>query len=137
MKAEGRQRYWLGLVVILALGAYGFTAFNQSLATYTHDFRDVARRSGELLQVPGVVDKQAPQNYDTTAGTFEFTLLDVEKRADRLRVRSHRVKPANFDQASQVVCIGTFQNGVFEARQILVKCPSKEQQKLTGAGSTS
>lgn len=129
------RRWWLGLLVIGGLGVFGYTSFSQSLATYTHDYQDVRRRSGELLQVPGVVDKSEPQNYDTSAGTFEFTMIDVETRTERLRVRSNRVKPSNFDQAAQVVCIGTFDGEVFEARQLLVKCPSKEQEKLQAGGS--
>jgi cytochrome c-type biogenesis protein CcmE len=34
-------------------------------------------------------------------------------------------KPGNFDQAEKVVVIGRYHEGVFQASQILVKCPSK------------
>ena len=132
-----RRRWWLGLVVIGLLAWFGYSSFNQSLATYTHDFNVVRSRPGALLQVPGVIDKTAAQRYDTTGGTFEFGILDVTARTDKLTVRAHTVKPSNFDQANQVVCVGTYQNGVFDARQLLVKCPSKEQQKLSGAGGGS
>jgi cytochrome c-type biogenesis protein CcmE len=36
-------------------------------------------------------------------------------------------KPGNFEQAESVVCIGVFKDGIFEAKDILVKCPSKYQ----------
>jgi cytochrome c-type biogenesis protein CcmE len=36
-------------------------------------------------------------------------------------------KPANFEQADQVVVIGRYENGLFVADQLLVKCPSKYQ----------
>ncbi len=130
-----RRKWWVGLLVIVALGALGADSFKRSLATYTHDYEDVARRAGQLLQVPGVIDQSAAQGYDTAAGTFEFSMLDVETRTQRLRVRSRSIKPSNFDQASQVVCVGVYQDGVFEARQLLVKCPSKEQAKLQPAES--
>ena len=60
-------------------------------------------------------------------------MLDFENRTDRLRVRTRRVKPANFDGASQVVCVGVYEDGVFTARELLVKCPSKELDKLRAA----
>lgn len=128
-----RRRWWIGGLIILGLAAFGYSSFSRSLATYTHDFSEVRTRGDELLQVPGVLDKSEPQRYDTAAGVFEFTMTDVTTRSDRLRVRYHRIKPSNFDQASQVVCVGTFKDGVFDARQLLVKCPSKEQQKLADA----
>lgn len=137
---EPRQpiRWLLAAVVVVALAIFGFSAFKGSLATYTHDFADVRARSGELLQVPGVIDHAGRQHYDLERGWFEFEMLDVETRTQRLTVRSRRVKPGNFDEASQVVCIGTFKDGVFEARDLLVKCPSKEVDKLRaseGGGS--
>lgn len=136
----GRGRWVIGLLIIGALAVFGYTSFNQSLATYTHDYADVTRRVGELLQVPGVIDKSVPQTYDTAAGTFQFTMLDVETRAQRLPVVYGGVKPANFDEASQVVCVGQWapEEGVFVARQLLVKCPSKEVDKLQSSqGSPS
>lgn len=124
-----RRRWWIGLAVIVALAWFGFGAFRQSLATYTHDFTKVTANPGQLLQVPGVVDKAAPQEHGRDG--FSFTILDVETHTQRLRVHSQRVKPGNFDNASQVVCIGTYNadKGLFEARQLLVKCPSKEMER--------
>ncbi|MCC7491522.1 MAG: cytochrome c maturation protein CcmE [Fimbriimonadaceae bacterium] len=138
MQTEARRsrRWWVGLVVIGGLGWLGLDSFKNSMATYSHDFAEVARRSGQLLQVPGVIDKSYPQRYDTAAGVFEFGVLGVEDRSQRMVVRARTVKPSNFDQASQVISIGVYQNGVFEARQLLVKCPSKEQQKLAGGGGS-
>ncbi|MDH4223841.1 MAG: cytochrome c maturation protein CcmE [candidate division Zixibacteria bacterium] len=37
------------------------------------------------------------------------------------------VKPANFEQATSIVVIGMYRDGIFIADQVLVKCPSKYQ----------
>jgi cytochrome c-type biogenesis protein CcmE len=37
------------------------------------------------------------------------------------------VKPANFEDAVSIVAIGRYENGVFAAEKLLVKCPSKYQ----------
>lgn len=133
-KPADRRKYWLGLVVIAGLSTFGFSSFKNSMATYTMDFAQVRSSPGQMMQVPGVVDKSVKPRYDTAAGTFVFGILDVETRSQRMTVVSRQVKPSNFDQASQVVCIGTFAGDVFEARQLLVKCPSKEVEKLQAAG---
>lgn len=133
-KPVDRRKYWLGLVVIAGLSSFGFTSFKNSMATYTMDFARVAESDGQMMQVPGVVDTTVKPRYDTSAGTFTFDMLDVESRQHRMTVVSRQVKPSNFDQASQVVCIGTWGDGVFEARQLLVKCPSKEVEKMQATG---
>jgi len=135
--AGSRKRLVIGLVVILALAAFGAKSFQDSLATYEMDFAQVKAKPGALVQVPGLVDKSYEQKYDAQGGTFEFALLDVQTRSQQLVVRSRGVKPANFDSASQVVCVGTWREGVFDAQNILVKCPSKELDKVSGAGSGS
>lgn len=135
LERSGRGRLVIGAVAIVALAIFGWQSFEHSLATYEMDFTQVQAQPGKLLQVPGLVDKGYAERYDSAAGTFEFAVLDVEHKAQRLLVRSHEVKPANFDSASQVVCVGTYRDGVFDARQILVKCPSKELDKVNGGGS--
>ncbi len=130
-----RRRWLVAAAVIVGLAVFGWQSFTQSLASYTHDFAEVQRRAGELLQVPGVVDRAVPASA-LAAGGFEFTMVELETRGASLRVRYRGVKPGNFDEARQVVCVGRYRAGVFEAEQLLVKCPSKEQEKLQGqAGS--
>lgn len=125
----------VGLLAVVVLGVFGYESFKQSMATFIVDYNELKAKPGQLLQVPGVVDKATPQRYNDQAGTFEFGLLDVQTHTQRLQVKTHKVKPSNFDQASQVTCIGTYKDGYFDAREILVKCPSKEQDKVKGGGS--
>ena len=37
------------------------------------------------------------------------------------------VKPGNFEEATEIVAIGSYRDGAFHAEQLLVKCPSKYQ----------
>ena len=132
-----KRKSWLvGLIVIAALAAVALAGLNQSLATYANDYAQVKASPDRVWQVPGVVDKSQPQTSDAQRGTFEFTMRDVETGTQSMRVPSHRIKPGNFDSAAQVVCIGRFVDGVFEADNILVKCPSKEVEKLDDAGAS-
>ena len=129
-----RKKFVLGLVFIILLGIVALKGLSGSMAAYQNSYDVVKGQPGKVFQVPGVVDKTVPEKIDRQAGTFEFTMRDVETRQQSMAVRFGRIKPGNFDTATQVVCIGRYRDGVFHADNILVKCPSKEQEKLKAAG---
>jgi cytochrome c-type biogenesis protein CcmE len=110
----------LGILLIVASGALGLSAFNKSLTPYV-DFREAKAASGSV-QVSGVVLK--PQvAYDARNGTLTFPLKD--HTGEVMPVVFRGGKPNNFDQAEQVVAIGKCENGTFVAESLLTKCPSK------------
>ena len=61
--------------------------------------------------------------YDPAANRFSFWMAD-EQGAVR-QVVYPNPKPANFEDAEQVVVNGRVEGDVFVAEHILVKCPSK------------
>jgi cytochrome c-type biogenesis protein CcmE len=54
---------------------------------------------------------------------FSFFLTD--QNGTQRQVNLHKSKPQDFDKSEQIVLIGTIQDSVFEASDILLKCPSK------------
>ncbi len=119
----------LGLLLVIASIGFGVTAFRNSLTPYI-SFAE-ARRSGASSQVNGTLADPASVRYDVTKSELAFALKD--DHGEVLPVVYHGVKPANFEQATSVVAIGTFTAGRFEADQLLVKCPSKYQAEGGGA----
>ncbi len=118
-----KPKLFVGILLVLASILFGVTAFKKSLTAYT-TFSE-ARKSGATVQVNGVLADPAGVRYDAAASELVFQLKD-EKR-EVLEVVYKGVKPANFEQATNVVAIGTYHDGRFEADQLLVKCPSKYQ----------
>ncbi len=115
-------RYVVALVIILGFVIYGAVSLKTSLTPYV-SFAE-AKSSPQTVQVMGELDKSATR-YDTTAGLLYFTLKD--KHGELLEVSYKGVRPGNFDQATQIVAIGDYKDKVFQADQLLVKCPSKYQ----------
>ncbi len=109
----------LGVVVILAALIFGASAFQSSLTPYISIAE--ARTAKGLVQVSGLV-KDGKASYNAN-GSFTFVLID--DKGNSMPVVYKRVKPANFDDAIGVVAIGRNKGDVFEADQLLVKCPSK------------
>ena len=57
----------------------------------------------------------------------ELRYTIVEEDVDTLVVHYDGVKPGNFEEAVPIVAVGRYDDGVFYAEQLLVKCPSKYQ----------
>ena len=63
------------------------------------------------------------------------TLVNEYRQAFWERVRETQdlffdgAKPGNFEQATEVVCVGRYTNGKFHAKELLVKCPSKYMEE--------
>lgn len=120
-----RQRriwYAVGAVLVVAFLAYGTTSFKSNLTPYV-SFEE-ASRSPRKVQVAGGLVENSTEYIDETQ-ELRFTM--VEEDGDTMTVLYEGVKPGNFEEAVQIVAVGTYREGFFEAEQLLVKCPSKYQ----------
>jgi cytochrome c-type biogenesis protein CcmE len=121
-----KPAYIVGAAVLLAAVLFGATSFQNSLTPYVTVAE--AKSAKGTVQVSGLLGDQG--NYDA-AGSFTFTLKDDKN--NNLTVVYKHPKPANFDQATGVVAIGRYENGLFQAESLLVKCPSKYEEEYGGA----
>lgn len=121
-KKQRRVWYTVGGVLIVAFLAYGATSFKSNLTPYV-SFEE-AQRSARKVQVAGGLVPDST-TYIEDKGMLQFGI--VEDDGDTMTVLYEGVKPGNFEEATQIVAIGTYSEGVFHANQLLVKCPSKYQ----------
>jgi cytochrome c-type biogenesis protein CcmE len=120
-----RQRriwYAVGAVLVVAFLAYGTTSFKSNLTPYV-SFEE-ASRSGKKVQVAGGLVEDSTEYLDASE-ELRFGMVDEE--GNTLTVHYNGIKPGNFEEAVQIVAVGSYQDGVFHAEQLLVKCPSKYQ----------
>lgn len=125
MTDHSRQRrlwYIVGGVLVAAFLAYGATSFRSYLTPYVSF--DEATRSSRTVQVAGSLVPGSPE-YLEQEQLLRFGLAD--EGGHKLTVVYKGVRPANFDEATQVVAVGAYKDGAFHAEQLLVKCPSKYQ----------
>lgn len=107
--------------IIVVCGIIALFSFKGLLTPYVPF--DEAMKGHAYVQVLGNLVKSVP--VQNTADGFIFTIED--DAAKRLTVLHKGSKPLNFEHATSVVAIGTFnrEQQIFEADKILVKCPSK------------
>ncbi len=124
-----------GVALIVGFIAFGAGAFKASLTPYVTFAQ--ARAAQEAVQVAGKL-VHGSSSYDETSGMLSFLLED--EKGDRMKVRFAGTKPGNFEEATQIVVIGRYTDGVLMAEKLLVKCPSKyqgvEEKEYVSGGTT-
>ena len=90
-------------------------------------FDDPKLKNGDYVQIIGKYDKTKPLEQHN--GTFSFVIKNDANVA--LTVNKNGIKPVNFEHAEQVVVIGRYNpaSDIFEANDVLTKCPSKYQKE--------
>jgi cytochrome c-type biogenesis protein CcmE len=121
-RKQRRLWYAVGGVLIVAFLAYGATSFKSNLTPYVSF--DEAQKSPRKVQVAGGLIPDST-SYIEDEEVLQFGM--IEDGGATMTVRYTGVKPGNFEEATQIVAIGTYSAGTFYADQLLVKCPSKYQ----------
>jgi cytochrome c-type biogenesis protein CcmE len=111
----------LGVVAILGFGGMLFANFGSQVGGYQNFAK--AEATGTRAHVVGTWAEDLPMQYDRQENVFIFHMRD--KNGTVRRVRYADPKPANFEEAEEVVVEGYAGEDAFIAESILVKCPSK------------
>jgi len=124
-----KKSYVVGAVVIAAAMALAMYSFKSTLTAYVTVGE--AKASKRPVQVAGVIVK-GTDRYDLQNNNLVFTLR--EDGGAEMLVEYDGPRPGNFDDATKVVAIGLYETKkqVFEARELLVKCPTKYEGRVTG-----
>lgn len=120
----------VGIILSTAGDASSYVSFSEAKAMAVngngqkiHVVGDLTKNfSGEVTGISSSPDKTS----------FYFTLVD-EKGFEQ-RVYHNAPEPQDFRRSEKVVIIGGYQEDVFVADKILLKCPSKYEENSVEAG---
>lgn len=110
----------VGVIAIVGFTTLLMVNFSNSISTYTN-FEDAQNR--ESAHVVGRWEDSKAYGFSIEDKQFTFYMED--EQGNVRKVIYPRPKPNNFEQAEKLVVIGSMQNGVFYANDMLMKCPSK------------
>ena len=124
-----KKSYIIGAVIIVAALAMAMYSFKSTLTAYVTVAE--AKTSNRPVQVAGVIVK-GTDRYDLNNNNLVFTLR--EDGGAQMVVEYDGPRPGNFDDATKVVAIGMYEmkKQVFQARELLVKCPTKYEGRVKG-----
>lgn len=128
-----KARHYIGGVIILVFLGLLFYNFTRTNIEYESDFTKVMQ-SGKVCKATGVWVKEKSFQENIQDRTFIFYLRDAKN--NEMKVVYKGTKPNNFEIATNVVVTGKYENGYFQATDVLTKCPSKyEGQNINTSGS--
>ena len=116
-----RPKTFVGLACIGVFGFFVVDSFGSQVAGY-ESFTEAAA-SGRRAHVVGTWLRDRPTVYDPARNVFTFSMADEAGQVRQVAFADP--KPANFEDAEQVVVEGRMAGDTFAAEHILVKCPSK------------
>lgn len=121
------KKFYIGGVIILAaVGLLIVSGLQDSGLLYFQTLSEARTQvrpgDGRVVRINGVVDMNSVK-WDGQKLDLAF---DIVEGTSRLPVFYHGVMPDTFYQSESVVVEGTLnRQGVFDARTLLVKCPSR------------
>ena len=123
-----KKSYLIGGIVIIAALILAMYSFKSTLTSYVTIKEAIA--SEQHVQVAGLL-VEASTDYDTNNNLLIFKLQ--EPTGDEMAIHYDGSKPANFENADKIVAIGKYDKNqeAFIANQLLVKCPSKYEEKIS------
>lgn len=128
--------YIIGLIgIALAIGMIITTLGDASRYVSFDEACKMAKNgNANKIHVVGTLKKNQKGNivnvyYDAVKDPnyFKFTLIDNNKKEYPVIYRNP--KPADFERSEQVVVVGSVIGEEFHAKEILMKCPSKYEEK--------
>ena len=115
---------WKSILGLLAMAGFaGLLLMNFGSQVSGYMNFEQAAETGSSAHVEGTWVEDRHTRYDRSANVFSFYMKDESGTVRQ--VRYPNPKPANFEQAEQVVVEGRMDGRAFAADHILVKCPSK------------
>lgn len=131
-KKSNRNVYIVALLLFLSgFGYLLFSGFSQNSVYFLNVSEALSMETNELSNIR-LFGKVAPENLLGGPGQLdvEFQLADSNGGDGSIRVAYHGVVPDTFKPGAEVIVEGGMtEKGVFSARTLMTKCPSKYQKK--------
>lgn len=114
------------IIIILVVVIVGVVISTISDSGTYVTFGQAAGKSGREFHIIGKLSPGKEVIYDPGKNPNEFIFYMLDQEGSERKVVYHNAKPQDFERSEQVVIIGSALNdSVFEARSLLLKCPSK------------
>lgn len=117
-----KNKFIFGGIIITVFMVVMIVLLTQSSIQYEENFQKI-KSSDRSYKATGAWVREKNHYYDRDNRAFSFYMADAH--GTELKVVYNGSIPNNFETAQSVVVTGRYRNGVFEAKDILTKCPSK------------
>jgi len=112
------------ILVLIAAAIAVLVSYTGNLTTY-ETVVSARQKEGKFVRLIAKVDKTQPVEYDAAKDPNYMSFTAIDTLGNTTKVIFHNSKPPDFEKSERLVLNGRMQNGQFECKDMLMKCPSK------------
>lgn len=112
------------ILVFIAIAIGVLISYTGDLSSY-ETVASARQKEGKFVRLIAKVDKNAPVEYDAVKNPNYLVFTAVDTLGNSTKVVYRNSKPTDFEKSERLVLNGRMQNGQFECKDMLLKCPSK------------
>lgn len=115
----------IAIIVSTAGDASTYVGFDEAIAMSTSGNKKEIHVVGELKK-----DSQGKIiGIEEGSDRVSFSFVMIDDKGKEQKVIYNQPMPADFTRSEKVVVVGSYDNEIFKASKILLKCPSKYQEE--------
>lgn len=122
-----KNKYIFGGGIIVVFLGFMLFLFTQTNVSYENDFAKI-KTVDKTIKATGEWVKEKHYQFNTSKRILTFFLRD--NNGNEIKVVYNGSIPNNFESCTSMVVTGKYQNGYFQASDILTKCPSKYEEQM-------
>jgi len=111
-------------LVLIAIAIATLISFMGNVTTY-ETIASAKQKPGKFVNLIAKMDKNQPLQYDPVKNPNYLTFTALDTLGNSIQVVYRNAKPTDMEKSERLVLKGKVENGVFECKDILLKCPSK------------
>jgi cytochrome c-type biogenesis protein CcmE len=118
------KKMHIAILVLIAAAIAVLVSFTGNLTTY-ETVASAQQKRGKFVRLIAKVDNTQPVEYNAAKDPNYMSFTAVDTLGNKTKVIFHNSKPADFEKSERLVLNGRMENGHFECKDMLMKCPSK------------
>lgn len=111
-------------LVLIAVAIAVLISYMGDVTTYD-TIASAKKKEGKFVHLVAKLDKNYPLEYDPVKNPNYLSFTAIDTLGGTIKVVYHNNKPTDMEKSERLVLKGKVQNGHFECKDILLKCPSK------------
>lgn len=112
------------ILVGIATMIVGLLAYSVDFSTYD-TVASAKQKQGKYVHLIAKLDRSQPVEYDPIKNPNYLSFHAVDSLGGQTKVIYRNSKPTDLEKSERIVMKGSMENGHFECKEILLKCPSK------------
>jgi cytochrome c-type biogenesis protein CcmE len=129
-----KRTHIIALVFVAVLVATLTVMLGKGFSRY-ENFESAYAKNGKEFTVVGILNKEKGIQYNPTQDPNKFLMYVMDDQKVEKQVVVFKAKPRDIERSEKIVVTGHMNGDVFEANDILLKCPSKYKNREQAANN--